>query len=39
MTVSLDGSFHTVVDGKEGPQGSGGGAHVELFRNFFDAGP
>ena len=37
MTVSLDGSFHTVVDGKKGPQGSGGGAHAELFKNFFDA--
>jgi len=27
-------SFRTVIDGKPGPQGSGGGAHPELINNF-----
>ena len=36
MVITLDGKFHTVIDGKPGPKGSGGGAHRELAQNFYD---
>jgi len=37
MVIAEKGDYHTVVDKKPGPKGSGGGAHRELLRNFYDA--
>ena len=36
MTINLAGVYETVIDGKPGPKGSGGGAHPQLARNFYD---
>ena len=36
MLINLKGEYETVVGGKPGPKGSGGGAHRELARNFYD---
>ncbi|MCX7424645.1 MAG: Gfo/Idh/MocA family oxidoreductase [Planctomycetia bacterium] len=36
MVISLTGGFQTVIDGKPGPKGTGGGAHRELAQNFQD---
>ncbi len=35
MVVTGNG-YRTVIDKKPGPKGSGGGAHVELVKNFYD---
>ncbi len=37
MTIDLGGRFKTVVDGSDGPEGAGGGAHPQLLQNFYDA--
>jgi predicted dehydrogenase len=37
LALNHQGPFETVVDGQPGPKGSGGGAHVELLANFYDA--
>ncbi len=36
MLIDLAGSYQTVLGDKPGPKGSGGGAHRELARNFYD---
>jgi len=36
MMINLAGQYETVLHGKPGPKGSGGGAHRELARNFYD---
>ncbi|MBN2294199.1 MAG: Gfo/Idh/MocA family oxidoreductase [Pirellulales bacterium] len=36
MVINLRGEYQTVIGGKPGPKGAGGGAHRELARNFYD---
>ena len=36
LSLQLNGTHETLVDGKPGPKGSGKGAHPELVANFYD---